>query len=212
VTVTPFVDRQPRVLHSAARHGVVAAPFAPATDPTTLTLRVEVRLAGVNRLTEAVEVIDAVRTVTDRLVVDTVDVTCDGLAVEDLLAHKFDPQRRLADDASRGTGHGPAESGRTEKVVVLPELREVRQRGAVVAMTRLEFDLLLFLVNNRRRVFTRGQLLAQVWGFARGGERTVDVHISRLRAKLGEDLITTVRGVGYRLAGDAPVTAPHQAG
>ena len=73
-----------------------------------------------------------------------------------------------------------------------------------VAFTRVEFDLLLFLGRHPRRVFTRGQLLQTVWGLSHAGERTVDVHIRRLRAKLGAvPLITTVRGVGYRLADDA---------
>jgi DNA-binding response OmpR family regulator len=70
-----------------------------------------------------------------------------------------------------------------------------------IAFTRLEFDLLRFLAEHPRQVFTREQLLLQVWGFAHGGGRTVDVHIRRLRAKLDDrELMTTVRGVGYRLA------------
>ena len=60
-----------------------------------------------------------------------------------------------------------------------------------------------------RRVFSRGQLLHQVWGYDMvSGERTVDVHVRRLRVKLGgrTPLIATVRGVGYRLDEAAPVT------
>ena len=54
---------------------------------------------------------------------------------------------------------------------------------------------------------TRSRLLTQVWGRVHTGARTEDVHISRLRHKLGEsELITTVYGVGYRLADDAPIT------
>jgi DNA-binding response OmpR family regulator len=70
-------------------------------------------------------------------------------------------------------------------------------------------DLLRFLVHRPGRVFTRTQLLAEVWGYNfYGGTRTVDVHVRRLRAKLGvehEALIQTVRGVGYRAAEPGPV-------
>lgn len=69
-------------------------------------------------------------------------------------------------------------------------------------LTFMEYELLRFLVDNRGRVWTRQQLLSKVWGYDYfGGARTVDVHVRRLRAKLGEsraDWITTVRSVGYR--------------
>ena len=64
-----------------------------------------------------------------------------------------------------------------------------------------EYDLLLLLVKNKGRVFSRDELLQKVWGYDFSGEsRTVDVHIRTLRAKLGDsgDLIMTVRGVGYK--------------
>jgi DNA-binding response OmpR family regulator len=76
--------------------------------------------------------------------------------------------------------------------------------GQVMDLTYKEFELLRFLVQRPSRVFTRSELLQQVWGYNfYGGTRTVDVHIRRLRAKLGsehEGLIQTVRGVGYRVA------------
>lgn len=79
----------------------------------------------------------------------------------------------------------------------------VRLRGTPLDLTYREFELLHHLVANTGIVFTREQLLSAVWGFDYyGGTRTVDVHIRRLRAKLGpehEQLITTVRGVGYKL-------------
>jgi len=66
---------------------------------------------------------------------------------------------------------------------------------------------LLFLAEHPGQVFTRGQLLNAVWGDTFTGPRTVDVHIRRLRHKLGtrRPLITAVRGIGYRLATAAPV-------
>jgi DNA-binding response OmpR family regulator len=69
-------------------------------------------------------------------------------------------------------------------------------------LTFMEYELLRFLMGNQGRVWSRQQLLSKVWGYEYyGGARTVDVHIRRLRAKLGEERaswITTVRSVGYR--------------
>lgn len=74
--------------------------------------------------------------------------------------------------------------------------------GAPLDLTYKEFELLHFLVRNAGRVFSREQLLQDVWGYDYfGGARTVDVHVRRLRAKLGRDyehLIATVRNVGYK--------------
>ncbi len=76
-------------------------------------------------------------------------------------------------------------------------------RGRVLDLTYKEFELLKYLSQHPGRVFTRQQLLQEVWGYDYfGGTRTVDVHVRRLRAKLGseyEALIGTVRNVGYRL-------------
>jgi DNA-binding response OmpR family regulator len=85
----------------------------------------------------------------------------------------------------------------------------VRLKGRPLDLTFREFELLKYLAGNPGRVFTRGQLLQQVWGYDYfGGTRTVDVHIRRLRAKLGgeyESLIGTVRGVGYKLDPRGPL-------
>ncbi len=74
--------------------------------------------------------------------------------------------------------------------------------GRVMDLTYMEYELLRFLATNPQRVFTRETLLSRVWGYEYyGGARTVDVHVRRLRAKLGEEhahLIQTVRSVGYR--------------
>ena len=75
--------------------------------------------------------------------------------------------------------------------------------GRALDLTFKEFELLRFLVANPGRVFSREQLLSEVWGYDYfGGTRTVDVHVRRLRAKLGdhESVIGTVRNVGYRFA------------
>jgi DNA-binding response OmpR family regulator len=77
-----------------------------------------------------------------------------------------------------------------------------RLRGKALELTFKEFELLKYLAQHPGRVFTRAQLLQEVWGYDYyGGTRTVDVHVRRLRAKLGpehESLIGTVRHVGYK--------------
>ncbi len=74
--------------------------------------------------------------------------------------------------------------------------------GSPMDLTYMEYELLRFLVENPVRVWSREQLLSKVWGYEYyGGARTVDVHVRRLRSKLGEERaswITTVRSVGYR--------------
>jgi DNA-binding response OmpR family regulator len=78
---------------------------------------------------------------------------------------------------------------------------QARVNGRALDLTYKEFELLRFLAGHPQRVFTREQLLSEVWGYDYfGGTRTVDVHVRRLRAKLGdmESLIGTVRNVGYR--------------
>lgn len=86
-----------------------------------------------------------------------------------------------------------------------------RLRGRVLDLTFKEFELLKYLAQHPGRVFTRAQLLQEVWGYDYfGGTRTVDVHVRRLRAKLGteyESLIGTVRNVGYRFVPDRSDTA-----
>jgi DNA-binding winged helix-turn-helix (wHTH) protein len=85
---------------------------------------------------------------------------------------------------------------------ILTDRREAVLAGTPMTLTRREYDLLLFLAGHPGRVFTRPQLLRWVWGHSIiSGERTVDVHVRRLRAKLAGrgPTITTVRGIGYRL-------------
>jgi DNA-binding response OmpR family regulator len=98
----------------------------------------------------------------------------------------------------------PAASGeiRSGDLLIDESTYSVRLRGHSLDLTFKEFELLKFLAQYPGRVFTRAQLLQEVWGYDYfGGTRTVDVHVRRLRAKLGTDheaLIGTVRNVGYR--------------
>ena len=85
---------------------------------------------------------------------------------------------------------------------------QVRRDGQVISLTPLEFDLLVTLARTPWKVFTRDELLEQVWGYQHAADtRLVNVHVQRLRAKIEHDpehptIVVTVRGVGYR-AGDA---------
>lgn len=86
-------------------------------------------------------------------------------------------------------------------LVVDRAAHEVTLEGRIVILTAKEFALLAFLASNRGRVFSRETLLARVWGSRyEGGPRTVDIHVRRLRAKLGDALpLETLRGAGYKM-------------
>jgi DNA-binding response OmpR family regulator len=91
---------------------------------------------------------------------------------------------------------------RTGEVAIDENSYTARIKGRALDLTFKEFELLKFLAQHPGRVFTRAQLLQEIWGYDYfGGTRTVDVHIRRLRSKLGpehEAIIGTVRNVGYR--------------
>lgn len=81
---------------------------------------------------------------------------------------------------------------------------EVRLAGRRIELTHQEFELLRFLAQHRGRVFTREALLERAWGYRyAGGTRTVDIHVRRVRAKLGDfgSIVETVRNVGYKMRG-----------
>ena len=105
---------------------------------------------------------------------------------------------------------------RTGEVVVDDATYTAKVSGRALDLTYKEFELLKFLAQHPGRVFTRQQLLQEVWGYDYfGGTRTVDVHVRRLRAKLGpenEHLIGTVRNVGYRFVLPAKDKAADRAG
>ncbi|WP_026851693.1 winged helix-turn-helix transcriptional regulator [Glaciibacter superstes] len=95
----------------------------------------------------------------------------------------------------------PSPTIRAAGVVIDEGNYSAKVHGTPLDLTYKEFELLRFLAAHPSRVFTREQLLSEVWGYDYfGGTRTVDVHVRRLRAKLGdqESLIGTVRNVGYR--------------
>jgi DNA-binding response OmpR family regulator len=113
---------------------------------------------------------------------------------------EVDARIRLAVQSS----NGPATNGLSHSGVSIDESSyQATSSGRPLDLTFKEFELLRYLVANPGRVFTREQLLSDVWGYDYfGGTRTVDVHVRRLRFKLGdrESVIGTVRNVGYRFA------------
>ncbi|CAN5910938.1 response regulator transcription factor [soil metagenome] len=113
---------------------------------------------------------------------------------------ELETRLRLCSERARSSRRSRARIG---DLSIDDETYVVRLRGRPLDLTFREFELLKYLASNPARVFTRSQLLQEVWGYDYyGGTRTVDVHIRRLRAKLGteyEQLIGTVRGVGYKL-------------
>ena len=102
--------------------------------------------------------------------------------------------------AARETGR--SEEIRSGDLTIDEATYQAKVGGAPLDLTFKEFELLKYLAQHPGRVFTRAQLLQEVWGYDYfGGTRTVDVHVRRLRAKLGperEALIGTVRNVGYK--------------
>jgi DNA-binding response OmpR family regulator len=126
---------------------------------------------------------------------------------DDLILHTAGPgevEARLRLAIGRMADSEPAAAGevRSGELIINEVTYSARMHGRALDLTFKEFELLKFLAQHPRRVFTRSQLLQEVWGYDYfGGTRTVDVHVRRLRAKLGaenEALIGTVRNVGYR--------------
>jgi DNA-binding response OmpR family regulator len=175
----------------------------------------DVKLPGMDGL----EALRRVRTFSDVYVIlvtarsEEVDKLV-GLAVgaDDYVTKPFSPREVAARVKAvlrrdRGARAAAAPVLRFTGLTIDKDAREVRVDGAEVSLSALEFDVLAALADSPGRVFSRRQLLEQVWGYDFfGDERVVDVHIRSLRARLGDEaanprLIATVRGVGYKFAG-----------
>jgi DNA-binding response OmpR family regulator len=125
------------------------------------------------------------------------------LGADDYVTKPFNPRALVA--RIKAVLRRTEVSGKLEEQLIIGEALvnlksyTVTRNGVSEELTRREFELLKILAENPGRVFTREELLDKVWGIDFYGDfRTVDVHISKLREKVGEKFIRTVRGVGYK--------------
>lgn len=130
------------------------------------------------------------------------------LGADDYLSKPFSPRELVARVKAvlrRSSPPASAQPIELGELVIDPARREVRRAGTPLRLTTLEFDLLWFLATNPNRVFERGELMSNVWGYTSELDTgTVTVHMRRLRAKIEEDPsrprhLETVWGSGYRL-------------
>ena len=213
--VATVLRREGFVVEVAAE-GSEAVALARASAPDVVVL--DLGLPGI----DGVEVCRQLRTFSDAYVVmltgreDEVDKLI-GLSVgaDDYVTKPFSPRELVARIRAMlrrpriASATAPRPVRRVGEIEVDPAAREAKVRGQVVELTRIEFELLDVLSERPRTAFTRGQLLQRVWGpnwF--GDDHVVDVHVSKLRQKLGDDArapryLRTVRGVGYRLDGES---------
>jgi two-component system, OmpR family, response regulator MtrA len=138
---------------------------------------------------------------------DTVDIVL-GLesGADDYIVKPFKPKELIARIRARvrRTETEPAEQLAIGDVTIDVPAHQVTRAGEPIALTPLEFDLLVALARKPRQVFTREVLLEQVWGYRHAADtRLVNVHVQRLRSKVERDpehpeVVLTVRGVGYK--------------
>jgi two-component system response regulator MtrA len=187
--------------------GTRALPAVRELRPDVVLL--DLMLPGMN----GIDVCRAIRTESGVPIVmltaksDTVDIVL-GLesGADDYVVKPFKPKELIARIRARvrRTETEPAEQLAIGDVTIDVPAHQVARAGEPVALTPLEFDLLVALARKPRQVFTREVLLEQVWGYRHAADtRLVNVHVQRLRSKVERDpehpeVVLTVRGVGYK--------------
>ena len=187
--------------------GIRALPAVRELRPDVVLL--DLMLPGMN----GIDVCRAIRTESGVPIVmltaktDTVDIVL-GLesGADDYVVKPFKPKELVARIRARvrRVETEPAEQLAIGDVTIDVPAHQVARAGEPIALTPLEFDLLVALARKPRQVFTREVLLEQVWGYRHAADtRLVNVHVQRLRSKVERDpehpeVVLTVRGVGYK--------------
>lgn len=188
--------------------GVEAVKAAEEHNPDLILL--DVMLPGMN----GIDVCKAIRETSTVPIVmltartDTVDVVLGLESGADDYVHKpFKPKElvaRVRARLRRTPEEAPAETIEVADLKIDVPGHQVIRDGQEIALTPIEFDLLVTLASRPRQVFSREELLEQVWGYRKSSDtRLVNVHIQRLRSKVERDpddpkIIQTVRGIGYK--------------
>ena len=187
MTVTTLADHtqhtsQRRSPGAGAGSAVATTASGAATAEPVVNVTIELALPLAQAGPDLAEVLGTLRTMVRRLGSGRISVAA-------------------APSGASAPAAGPA------MVRVLPDERTAWLGVREIRLSRLEFDLLLYFAEHPHRAFDRAQLLQTVWGYTQGSQRTVDVHVRRLRAKFEDagPLITTIRGIGYRLDGHTRV-------
>ena len=204
-SVLPALSLLSHIVRSAPAQ-TSSLPYAGTAEVAVVDARADLAGArGLCRLLSTTDPSVAVVAVIDEggLVAVTVEWGLDEILLPSTGPAMIDARLRLL--VGRRTAAARPESLGTitlGELVMDEDTYTVTLRARQIHLTYKEFELLKYLVQHAGRVFTRAQLLRAVWGYDYfGGTRTVDVHVRRLRAKLGteyESMIGTVRNVGYR--------------
>ncbi len=196
---------------TSAGNGERAVELARALDPDVIVL--DLMLPGI----DGIEACRQIRAFSDAYIVmltarvEEIDrIVGLSTGADDYVTKPFSPGELMARVRAMlrrpRTGRDrPAEVRRFGELEIDPAAREVRRAGTPIELTKIEFDLLDALASEPRVAFSRERLLERVWGGEWfGDDHVVDVHIGKLRGKLGDDpkaprFIRTIRGVGYRM-------------
>ena len=180
---------------STARAPAVALVVGSDTDPVPTAICAALRADDAYADVPVVLAIDA----------EHMDDAAPLIEIDELLVRPYLPaelRARIARARQQANGIQPDDVVRIGSLEVDLATYQVTISGEPIDFTYMEYELLKFLVTHPNRVFTREALLSRVWGYDYyGGARTVDVHVRRVRAKLGTEhaqRIKTVRSVGYR--------------
>lgn len=209
-TVVPALDLLAHRVREIPADPVQLAS-APEADLVVVDARAD--LAGAKALCRLLRTADAVSPVLLVLTEGGMSAVSGDWGVDEVLLPTAGPAEtdaRIRLALSRSDARSEPTRVQASGVTIDEQSYAAKLHGRPLDLTYKEFQLLHFLATNPGRVYTREQLLSEVWGYDYfGGTRTVDVHVRRLRAKLGDSdqIIGTVRNVGYRFNVDTDSSA-----